>query len=292
MKIKFKCYFMFMVPLLVVSALCGSVDMALAALRLEAPPRVARGDAFVVRVVSDAALDNATFHWRGKQHTVKAERAGAEYVAAVLLAVPVDGEKGKALLLTVSVGKQQAQAEIGLYSKDRPVQKLNVDKKYVDPPAHEMERIKADREKVNVAMARFGEEHAWNLPLLRPVPGEISSQFGLRRVFNGQPRGVHKGLDMVAAEGAPILAAADGVVALADNLYFSGNAVYLDHGQGVYSAYLHMSQTHVQPGQKVRRGEVIGLVGSTGRVTAPHLHLTLLVQGVHVDPVPLMESAR
>ncbi|MDE5880076.1 MAG: M23 family metallopeptidase, partial [Desulfovibrio sp.] len=102
------------------------------------------------------------------------------------------------------------------------------------------------------------------------------------------PRGMHRGLDLRGAEGSPIRACADGVVALVDNLYFSGNAVYINHGDGVFSSYLHMSKPLVKPGERVERGQVIGLVGATGRVTGPHLHLGLVVQGESVDPQPLL----
>ena len=107
-------------------------------------------------------------------------------------------------------------------------------------------------------------------------------------MFNGQPRGLHRGLDLRGTEGTPIVACADGRVALTGDLYFSGNVVYINHGEGVFTAYLHMSKILVAQGQPVRKGEVIGLVGATGRVTGPHLHLSLLVQGVSVDPQPFL----
>ena len=171
------------------------------------------------------------------------------------------------------------------------MQKLNVDKKYVDPPAAEMARIKADRELVSQALAQRLQERLWVLPLTRPVPGDVSSLYGLKRVFNGQPRGLHKGLDLRGPQGQPVLACADGQVALASNLYFSGNVVYINHGEGVFTAYLHLSEILVQNGDRVRKGQVVGLVGATGRVTGPHLHLSLLVQGVSVDPQPFLPSA-
>jgi len=126
----------------------------------------------------------------------------------------------------------------------------------------------------------------------RPVPGEISSAFGLRRVFNGQPRSQHKGLDLRGSAGTSVLAAADGTVALVEELYFSGNVVYVDHGLGLFSMYAHLSAFDVRPGQRVSRGQVLGRVGSTGRSTGPHLHLGCYVLGTAVDPVPLMEAGK
>lgn len=177
-----------------------------------------------------------------------------------------------------------------LFDKKRPVQALRVDKKYVDPPAAVQERIRRDREKAGKVLDSYSPERLWTAPFARPVPGGVSSKFGLKRVFNDQPRGVHRGLDLRGAEGTPILACADGRVVLADDLYFSGNAVYIDHGQGVFTSYLHMSRILVRPGDVVRRGQVIGQVGATGRVTGPHLHLSLIVLGQAVDPEPLLEA--
>ena len=155
-----------------------------------------------------------------------------------------------------------------------------------------MARIKADREKVRLALADWLPERHWALPLARPVPGDVSSLFGLKRVFNGQPRGVHRGLDLRGPQGQPVLACADGRVALTGDLYFSGNVVYINHGEGVFTAYLHLSEILVQNGENVRKGQVVGLVGATGRVTGPHLHLSLLVQGESVDPLPFLERGR
>ena len=122
----------------------------------------------------------------------------------------------------------------------------------------------------------------------RPVPGATTSQYGLRRVFNDQARNPHRGLDLRGGEGDPIHAADDGVVVLVSDHYYGGKTVVVDHGLGVLTAYLHLSGFNVDKGQRVRRGDVIGSVGSTGRVTAPHLHLSLYVMGVSINPLPLL----
>lgn len=172
----------------------------------------------------------------------------------ILLPVPLD-EKAAGLELGVVPCRAEkaksaaptAQTSLALYDKDRPVQKLTVDKKYVNPPALQLARIKNDREKVRQALAQPLPERLWTMPLARPVPGGVSSLFGMKRVFNGQPRSVHRGLDLRGAQGSPIQACADGQVALVDNLYFSGNVVYINHGEGVFSSYLHMSEAKVRP---------------------------------------------
>ena len=126
----------------------------------------------------------------------------------------------------------------------------------------------------------------WKLPFTRPVKGTISGSFAARRIFNNVPRSPHLGTDMRGAVGTPILAMADGTVLFAEEQYYSGNAVWIDHGQGVLSMYGHLSKFSVKKGDMVKQGQKIGEVGATGRVTGPHLHLSLYIQGVAVDAVP------
>lgn len=278
-------------------------NLASAQIQLSAPEKVARGDAFLATAKSDEPIDKFVFFWKGRSFPVAARQVGgsqgnAVWLGEILLPVPLD-EASKTQKLGAGAAKGQSgqavasvQAPIQFFDRQRPVQKLKVDKKYVDPPASEKARIQRDREKVRAALQEKLPERLWTLPLQRPVPGQPSSLFGMKRVFNGQPRSVHRGLDLRGAQGTPIRACADGKVTLVDNLYFSGNAVYLNHGDGVFSAYLHMSEPKVQPGQYVKKGDVIGLVGATGRVTGPHLHLTMIVQGQSVDPQPFLEERK
>lgn len=285
-------------------ALCLLINVsAHAAVRLEAPVKAARGDAFLALAASDHPTEFFTFQWRGTSYKASAQRAAkadGQWQAVILLPVPLD-EKAQQLELGVTSESRsssspafrdaaKARTAIELYDKDRPVQKLTVDKKYVNPPASQQARIKKDREKVRRTLSAYLPERFWTVPFERPVQGGVSSLFGMKRVFNGEPRSVHRGLDLRGAQGTPILACADGVVALADNLYFSGNVVYINHGEGVFSAYLHMSEVKVTVGERVRKGQVVGLVGATGRVTGPHLHLSLIVQGQSVDPQPFLAA--
>ncbi len=277
---------------------CLFATFAKAEISLHVPDRVARGDAYLASAYSPEPVEDFIFFWRGRAYPVKAQKTPAEgkqgYMAEILLPVPLD-EHAKKLRLGAGAGKgspETVHADISLFDKKRPVQKLTVDKKYVNPPASEQERIKRDREKVRRALEQKLDEKMWTLPLNRPVPGGTSSLFGMKRVFNGQPRSVHKGLDLRGASGTPIYACADGQVALVDNLYFSGNTVYINHGDGVFTAYLHMSEPKVKTGQMIKKGDLVGLVGATGRVTGPHLHLSLLVQGQPVDPEPLLSERK
>lgn len=282
---------------LVLTLLAGGAVAAPAApleLTVESPASVARGDAFLVTASVPNATAKMTFKWMGKQHVVptvlvKNATAGRAY-ARMLLPVPMDAA-GNSQPLVVTAGENTARTQIALVDKARPVQTLTVDKKFTSPPAHEKARIAEDRRRVAEAVSRYTPMQEWSLPLLRPVAGSISSQFGLRRVYNGATKSTHRGLDMRSPMGTPVPAVADGEVVLADGLYYSGNAVYIDHGLGVVTSYMHMSELLVQAGQKVKRGEIIGKVGSTGQSTGPHLHLGLMVLATAVDPVPFLQPA-
>ncbi|HEX5673933.1 MAG TPA: M23 family metallopeptidase, partial [Azonexus sp.] len=117
-----------------------------------------------------------------------------------------------------------------------------------------------------------------------PASGPLSSRFGLRRIFNGQPRNPHAGLDVAVGAGAPVRAPAAGVVANAGDYFFNGNTVFIDHGQGLITAYMHLSRIDVRAGQPVKKGESLGAVGATGRVTGPHLHWAVILNNTPVDP--------
>ncbi len=162
------------------------------------------------------------------------------------------------------------------------------DKRKVEPNADDLRRIRKEKQRITAALRSWSEGLPPQLPLLRPVQGEQSSAFGLRRFFNGKARKPHSGLDIAAPRGTPIVAPTDGVVVDTGDYFFNGNSVFIDHGQGLVTMYCHMDSIAVEKGQRVRRGERIGEVGSTGRVTGPHLHWSVSLNDARVDPALLM----
>jgi murein DD-endopeptidase MepM/ murein hydrolase activator NlpD len=166
-----------------------------------------------------------------------------------------------------------------------PTRTLRVDPDFVNPTAAELARIRRDQAFLSEVYGHLATPRLWAPPFVRPVPGQANSSFGTRSVFNGEPRSPHGGTDFLSPGGTPIKAPNAGRVVCARDLYFTGNTVIIDHGLGVFSMLAHLSKIDVQEGDAVRESQVIGLVGATGRVTGPHLHWALTVNGARVDPL-------
>jgi murein DD-endopeptidase MepM/ murein hydrolase activator NlpD len=152
-----------------------------------------------------------------------------------------------------------------------------------------MPRIEAEQKEQAAIWAASASTRLWTAPFVRPVDDPANSAFGTRSIFNGQPRGAHSGADFLSPAGRPVKAPNAGRVVLAKNLYYSGNTVIIDHGLGVFTYFAHFSKIDVAVGDIVTPGQIVGLVGATGRVTGAHLHWTLRVSGARVDPLSLLE---
>jgi len=264
--------------------------------RLAVPQEVFPGQPFVAEIVAageHGQSPEVTVFWNGKTVPVQMDAHEGAWRGAVLLGVPHGSEQEPRTLradVRTAAGRETVERELALLARQYPEQHLNVDRKYVEVAQSDLDRHAAERARVVAALSRMELRRQWELPMLRPVPGQVSSAYGLTRYFNGKPRKPHMGVDLRGAEGTAIRACADGEVMLAEEHFFAGKSVYIDHGQGVVSMYFHLSAIGVAPGDRVRRGEVVGMVGSTGRVTGPHLHFGLAVQGELVDPLPLLAA--
>jgi murein DD-endopeptidase MepM/ murein hydrolase activator NlpD len=171
-----------------------------------------------------------------------------------------------------------------------PTQELSVAPKHVHPDEAALRRIADENHDIAALWKRRGPAR-FSLPLARPlVELEGGTNFGRRRIFNGEPRSPHSGVDFRAAAGTPVLAVAAGEVALVGDHYFAGKSVFVDHGDGLISMVFHLDTIEVSEGQMVERGQRLGQVGATGRTTGPHLHFGLRWRGARVDPMLLISS--
>jgi len=175
-------------------------------------------------------------------------------------------------------------------AKDFPEENLKVSSKYVEPPPKARERIARERARLAQIYKHRETYSPPKEPFVRPVPGIKTSVFGMRRLFNGEPRSPHPGLDLRATEGTPVRASGPGRVVLAENLYYSGNIVIIDHGGGLFTLYAHLSEIKSAVGAAVAAGDLIGRSGSTGRVTGPHLHWGAKIGDRPFDPEALLEA--
>ena len=189
-------------------------------------------------------------------------------------------------------GGALAAGAVTVRARTFPTQPLTLPKGMVDLDAPTLARVETEREELKTALAAGAAERLWRGPFRIPVDGgQPTGGFGLRRVLNGQPRSPHTGYDWAAPAGTPVLAANAGRAALVAEYFFAGRNVVLDHGLGLFTLYFHLTEARVAPGESVSAGQVIGTVGATGRVTGPHLHFAVLLNGARVDPEALLRVA-
>jgi len=203
----------------------------------------------------------------------------------VLVGLPLSTKPGKHFISIKNHQGEKQKIYFTVKAKTYKSQHLTIkNKRKVNPYEKDMERILSEKKRKAKAKKQWTQQVV-NADFQVPVNGRISSIFGLRRFFNEQPRRPHSGLDIAAPEGTPIKAIESGTVIESGDFFFSGNMVYIDHGQGIISLYAHMHTIQVKTGDKIEAGQLIGTVGETGRVTGPHLHLAVIANQTLVDPL-------
>jgi murein DD-endopeptidase MepM/ murein hydrolase activator NlpD len=216
-------------------------------------------------------------------------RQADEWVAVI--GVPLDQPVGPAEAALRTTDNESTRLAFEVHAHAYREQHLTVSQRYVDLTEEQLNRVGKERKIIDGALNNWRDNELTDLDLLQPVPGRRSSSFGLRRFFNEQPRSPHKGMDIAADRGTPIVAPRDGIVTATGEFYFNGNTVFVDHGQGLVTMYCHLDEIEVEDGQQLTRGTQLGRVGSTGRVTGPHLHFGTYLNGTAVDPALLLVPA-
>lgn len=204
-----------------------------------------------------------------------------------LVGLPLDTQPGRQTLqIKASEGalKLAYATTFEVKPKVYPAQHLKISPRFMQPSAEDIERNERDQIAIARAKAHWSDEAPANFTLDIPATGPLSARFGLRRVLNGKEGSSHAGLDVAIGTGTSLRAAAAGRVIATGDYFYSGKSVFVDHGQGFITLYIHMSRIDVTEGDAVARGATIGLSGATGRVTGPHLHWSVLLNGAYVDP--------
>jgi len=200
-----------------------------------------------------------------------------------VVGVPLTAKIGTQTLTVKSAGKT-TKTRFEIADKAYPTQYIEIkDDGKVNPTNYDMKRINGEKAIIGAAL-QYWTEGDVALNFAWPIEGRVSGLFGRRRVFNGQPRNPHSGMDIAAPTGTEIHAPADGIIRNTGDYFFNGNTVFIDHGQGLVTMFCHMNKIGVKAGQVIKQGDVIGTVGMTGRVTGPHLHLGVSLNDTRVEP--------
>ena len=237
-------------------------------------------------VLTVAGADPAALRVRAFEREWQAFTVSAGSVR-VLIGIDLAVRPGR-YAIEISAGGTQATRELVVAPKRFATRRLKVDPDLVNPPEEARARIERETRELERAWAASASAPLWSGPFERPVAEPANSAFGTRSFYNGEARTPHGGADFASPEGTPIKAPGGGKVVLASSRYFTGGTVVIDHGLGVFSLFAHLSRIDVAAGDTIAAGAAIGAVGATGRVTGPHLHWAVRVNGARVDPVSLL----
>ena len=270
-------------------------------LQLSAPVS-SQGSLLLLEVRSRKPLTELSAEWNSRNVAfwqVSSERSDAAKVSAVerrwaLLGVDLEKPPGTYPVLirvqTASDKPESCTLQIPVRAGKFATERLKVGQEFVEPSPEQIKRANEERDKLRAIFDQVTPEKLWDGDFRVPLDGVTTGgNFGRRRILNGQPGSPHSGVDFPSPAGTPIHAAQSGRVALAEELFFSGNTVVVDHGLGIYTFYGHLSEIDVKVGDALESGQVLGKVGATGRVTGPHLHWGLTVERARVNGLQLVK---
>ena len=266
------------------------------AVEISLPQRVPIGQPFLLRIQSRNRFAQVKIGWLDKKSQTPGQKVLETplWQADFLLGTDVRKDKAGPKTLYVKAffanGSHERKLEVLITAKSYPVQRLRVSKHLVSLSRSSLARVRREGAVIRKLFNTETTATKWSFPFQRPTEGAVSGHYGLRRYFNGLPRSPHSGVDFAGKSGDPIKAINNGRVILVSNHFFAGNGVYLDHGSGLISGYFHLRKPLVKVGQIVRKGQVVGLMGATGRSTRPHLHLSLYSLGRAINSLPLFDE--
>jgi murein DD-endopeptidase MepM/ murein hydrolase activator NlpD len=254
------------------------------------PLRLVNGSPIVFHVVSPEPLKSLDGKWLEHEVFFSSDSRGKVWYGLAGASLEIrPGNHSLELKGVTATGKDLSfQKQIAVGKGKYHSIAASVPKQYTEPNTEQLQKIDQDKALKERAFAHVTPEREWAGSFRPPVKAQISDVFGTSRTFNGKVQSVHQGLDYAVPEGTPVAAVNSGTVVLAQPLYFEGNCVVLDHGQGLLTLYMHLSKIEVKEGDRVTSGQKLGVSGGTGRATGPHLHVAVRWQGVYLNPETLL----
>lgn len=251
------------------------------------------GEVIVVAIVAiedDSSVRDAQIRFLRRKYRMGRTETGSGLMAFIGLDLGLEpGLHTMEIFIDKASGEREyVQKKIPVLAKKFPLRELWVDEKFVTPPPEFRERIRREAEILKVVYGIATDRWLGEGLFILPSSGKAMPNFGERRIYNNKPRSSHRGVDILSPNGSPVRASNSGRVVLASDLYFAGKTVIIDHGIGLFTLYCHFSKIRVKRGKLVKKGEIIGEAGATGRVTGPHLHWGVKVFGNSVDPFSLL----
>ncbi len=275
--------------------ICATLTAAAATWNVRAQPvRLVNGAPVLFQVKSPAKLDSLSGTWVGHQLTFSYSSSTKTWFTLAGVSIETAPGKYSLALAGVSAATKGPVNFTHTFMVARAIYpqikvELTVEKKFTEPTPEQQAQAAEGVKIKQDYLSRVTPNREWNGDFKAPAEAAISDVFGSQRIFNGKAQSPHQGLDFRVPTGTPVAAMNDGTVLLARPLYFEGNFVVIDHGQGLLTLYLHLSEFKVKEGDVVKRGQIIGLSGGTGRATGPHLHVAVRWQGTYLDPARLVQ---
>lgn len=267
------------------SGFCAGMALSESPIHLSSST-IGQGDPCLIRIRVESGNIPQVL-WMGKEVFLVSNQQKTDcygYLAADLTAKPGHYE----VLVRMPGSDAKKHLELEIHEKDYGVRRLTLPKNMVDLDSKTLQRVKKESKRMKGLWEAKPSPPLWTNPFIRPISGKVVGPFGQRSIINDQPRSPHSGVDLKSERGTPIRAINHGRVVLTEDHFFTGLTVVIDHGGGIQSMYFHLDRIAVQKGEKVTRGHIIGLLGSTGRATGPHLHWGIRINGGRINPLRLV----
>ncbi len=247
------------------------------------PDKILQGDACYIKISDTPSISDVSLIFDNNNIPLHYDNSSESYIG--FIGIGQETEPGEKNVQISFNNKKNITKKINIQKKDFQIQHLSLPKAKVDLSDKNLKRYNKEKKIVAELFTNSKKTKLFDSKFIKPIDNKISTPFGVKRFINKQPRNSHSGIDIKAKKYEKIKSINKGVVVFTGDHFFSGNTVYIDHGLGIISMYFHLSEITVKKGDEVNTGDVIGLVGSTGRSTGPHLHWGIRVNNTRVDPL-------